>query len=374
MPSWDHGSAFKAMGAGTGDSAVETATLSSAETMTMLQMQTLQTLLYDLQGRVCKLEEWSRESHVEKKLEKTQWELGEWKFVDYKKQAQQIADLERAKKESTDKMQVIWSALRALEKNFEAGDRVPSFYAARGEGGQLPDISSPPRTNTQGEPSPEPRTLSHGGLPHPPGLGPPKASSRLQVSCSTPLAPARAPATSSLVRSMSAPETEARDHGIRISMVEVDGETLHRAEWRIEGLQQKLADKLGKPLISPLFFPGEHGQDSYQLMACPELQDPDQGMRTRKQKDRFINMVKEGPLHGSLKLKAIVRSKLEFYVTIGTGDALVRRGPITHDYSDSTVAGCPDLELNWLDKVDQDDGASLTFGVELRNFPLTLSV
>lgn len=74
-------------------------------------------------------------------------------------------------------------------------------------------------------------------------------------------------------------------------------------------------------------------------------------------------MVKKGPLHGALKLKAdcLDRAKvLSFYLTVGS----VRKGPFNYDFSECAIHGCDDFGADWLKQVDESTG-NLCVGVEI---------
>ncbi|CAJ1337151.1 unnamed protein product, partial [Effrenium voratum] len=86
------------------------------------------------------------------------------------------------------------------------------------------------------------------------------------------------------------------------------------------------------------------------------------GVRQRERKGLYATMVKKGPVHASLKLKAdclLDATVLRFHLTVGN----IRCGPFTYDYAECAVHGCEDFGIDWLKEID--DVESLRVGVEI---------
>lgn len=165
----------------------------------------------------------------------------------------------------------------------------------------------------------------------------------------------------SLLRAATVPSSAGKSssEGITLKMVETEsGSYCERAEWRIAGLRQKLKSCMGRPLVSPPFQ--ALGLANLRLMVFPDPLEASKGLRTRKQKEQYMTMVTQGPLHSALRFKAAgACSVLTFRLSVGDAYS----GPLTYDFSEHAVHGCEDFGINWLDKVD--GSGSLTVGVEL---------
>lgn len=149
--------------------------------------------------------------------------------------------------------------------------------------------------------------------------------------------------------------------GITVFPLEISGDSCMRAEWRIEDLRGKLQASMGRPLVSPPF--AASGLPNLRLMVFPDAKEAVKGVRSRERKGLYAAMVRKGPLHGALKLKADcleADTVLRFYLTVGT----VRCGPFTYDYSERAIHGCDDFGTDWLKQVDETNG-NLSVGVEI---------
>ncbi|CAJ1418923.1 unnamed protein product [Effrenium voratum] len=179
----------------------------------------------------------------------------------------------------------------------------------------------------------------------PPGLAPPKVSA---------LAALWQPKAITL-----APPVEVCP-GITVGQVDVWGMTCTRAEWRIEDVREKLQASMGRPLVSPPF--AARGLPNLRLMVFPDAREAAKGVRQRERKGLYATMVKKGPVHASLKLKAdclLDATVLRFHLTVGN----IRCGPFTYDYAECAVHGCEDFGIDWLKEID--DVESLRVGVEI---------
>lgn len=77
----------------------------------------------------------------------------------------------------------------------------------------------------------------------------------------------------------------------------------------------------------------------------------------------YAAMVKKGPIHGALKLKADclpLPTVLCFHLTVGRA----RKGPFTYNFSEQAIHGCDDFSVDWLREVD-DGTDNLRVGVEI---------
>mmetsp|Transcript_30735 Transcript_30735/g.55758 ORF Transcript_30735/g.55758 Transcript_30735/m.55758 type:complete len:465 (+) Transcript_30735:74-1468(+) len=149
--------------------------------------------------------------------------------------------------------------------------------------------------------------------------------------------------------------------GIRVGPIDVLGVVCARAEWRIDDLRGKLQASMGRPLVSPPF--AVRGLPNLRLMVFPDAREAVKGVRSRERKGLYAAMVKKGPLHGSLKLKADClehATVLLFNLTVGS----VRRGPFSYDFSECAIHGCEDFATDWLKQVEEPSG-NLRVGVEI---------
>jgi len=98
-------------------------------------------------------------------------------------------------------------------------------------------------------------------------------------------------------------------------------------------------------------------------MVFPDAREAAKGVRQRERKGLYATMVKKGPVHGSLCLKADClqdgATVLCYNLTVGKE----RRGPFTYDYKEKAVNGCEDFGIDWLKEID--DWEALDVGVEI---------
>jgi len=149
--------------------------------------------------------------------------------------------------------------------------------------------------------------------------------------------------------------------GMWIGPVQVAGTASMRAEWRIEDLRNRLQACMGRPLVSPPF--AVCGLPNLRLMVFPDAREAVKSARSRERKGMYAAMVKKGPLHGALKLKADclpLPTVLRFHLTVGAA----RKGPFTYDFSEQAIHGCDDFSVDWLRAVD-DGTDNLRVGVEI---------
>lgn len=148
--------------------------------------------------------------------------------------------------------------------------------------------------------------------------------------------------------------------GVNIVPAMVDGIDAEVAQWRIGHLSTKLRGCMGRALVSSPF--SMWGLQDLRLMVFPDGKEAAKGPRSRRQKELYAKKVSEGPLEGCLKLKVPdcpAPHVLKYYLKIGS----CRQGPFEHDFSESTVNGCLDFGVDWLQQVDADH--SLTVTVEV---------
>merc|ERR1719161_862476 len=84
--------------------------------------------------------------------------------------------------------------------------------------------------------------------------------------------------------------------------VEVDGTAYTRVEWLVDNFCAKLQPNMGRPLVSPPF--AACGLPNLRLMIFPDTPEAVKNARSRDRKNIYANVLKKGPLSGSLKLKA----------------------------------------------------------------------
>ncbi|CAE7789318.1 RNF122 [Symbiodinium sp. CCMP2592] len=156
-------------------------------------------------------------------------------------------------------------------------------------------------------------------------------------------------------------ETTEEAPGITVGQVNVSGVICTRATWKIEDVRDKLQATLGRPLVSPPFR--ARGLPNLRLMVFPDAREAAKGVRQRERKGLYATMVKKGPVHGSLCLKADClqdgATVLCYNLTVGKE----RRGPFTYDYKEKAVNGCEDFGIDWLKEID--DWEALDVGVEI---------
>lgn len=99
---------------------------------------------------------------------------------------------------------------------------------------------------------------------------------------------------------------------------------------------------MGRPLVSPPF--AARGLPNLRLMVFPDAREAAKGVRQRERKGLYATMVKKGPVHASLKLKADClqdATVLRFHLTVGT----VRCGPLPTIMPN---AQCMDVKISTL--------------------------
>eukprot|EP00439_Symbiodinium_sp_Y106_P057014 s1620_g8.t1 len=149
--------------------------------------------------------------------------------------------------------------------------------------------------------------------------------------------------------------------GIKIFGVDYAGSMCTRVEWRIDDLNGKLQASMGRPLVSPPF--AALGLPNLRLMVFPDGRETMKNARSSERKGLYTQMIKKGPLHGSLKLKAdCLQCATVMTVNLLVGQ--VRAGPLVYDFSEQAIHGLEDLGVDWLKQVDKSNG-SLTVGIEI---------
>lgn len=179
------------------------------------------------------------------------------------------------------------------------------------------------------------------------------------------------PPPASLSRAVTVPSQTVPQNGVTINAAEVDSQPCTRAEWQIRNLRSKLRGGFGRALVSPPFE--ACGLSNLRLMFVPsrpeeeEVQDAEAGgkvmPRGKMLKDKYVSMVNQGPLRGTLKLKAGGPEDMlamRFNLTVGS----VRRGPFFYDFAEHSLHGSDDFGTNWLEHADAKTGC-LTLGVEI---------
>eukprot|EP00931_Biecheleriopsis_adriatica_P100895 TRINITY_DN76131_c0_g1_i1.p1 TRINITY_DN76131_c0_g1~~TRINITY_DN76131_c0_g1_i1.p1 ORF type:complete len:383 (+),score=95.34 TRINITY_DN76131_c0_g1_i1:111-1259(+) len=149
--------------------------------------------------------------------------------------------------------------------------------------------------------------------------------------------------------------------GISIATADVAGSDCTRVEWRIEDLYGKLQASMGRPLVSPPF--AALGLPNLRLMVFPDGRDTMKNARSGERKGLYAAMIKKGPLHGALKLKADCL-QCATVMTVNLTVGKVRSGPLVYDFSEQAIHGLDDFGVDWLKQVDKASG-SLTVGLEI---------
>lgn len=142
------------------------------------------------------------------------------------------------------------------------------------------------------------------------------------------------------------------------------GRISHLVKWRIDRVETKFRDCVGRPLVSQQFE--VHVKDQIdltelRLMVFPNLGVDLSGKTMKEQKAQYEDKIAKGPLTGALKLKVVttIAGKLVVKFKLFVGGTW--QGPISHDFSDRIIHGC-DFNNNWREDMD---GGSLTVGVEI---------
>eukprot|EP00928_Gymnodinium_smaydae_P078681 TRINITY_DN62788_c0_g1_i1.p1 TRINITY_DN62788_c0_g1~~TRINITY_DN62788_c0_g1_i1.p1 ORF type:complete len:460 (-),score=102.71 TRINITY_DN62788_c0_g1_i1:93-1472(-) len=245
------------------------------------------------------------------------------------------------------------SALPTSKSAAAAPAPVPVGASARAP---PPAAAVPPGLIGSGRPSPspgDPLLVEARGLWHPPGLlGPSLASGTAVAAAAAAALPPKKPA----VRDDSPPP------GIVVRSGEVDGSLRTQVEWTIDGFRSKLQASMGKPLVSPPF--SVRGLTNLRLMVLPDALGAVNKARIRERKTLYASMVKKGPLHGGLKLKADFLDQptvIRFGASVGSGSA----GPArSYDFAQQAIQGPDDLGVDWIKQVDAVTG-SVRVNVEI---------
>mmetsp|Transcript_48422 Transcript_48422/g.90737 ORF Transcript_48422/g.90737 Transcript_48422/m.90737 type:complete len:373 (+) Transcript_48422:92-1210(+) len=148
--------------------------------------------------------------------------------------------------------------------------------------------------------------------------------------------------------------------GIKI-FAEYTGSMCTRIEWKIDDLNGKLQASMGRPLVSPPF--AALGLPNLRLMVFPDGRETMKNARSSERKGLYTQMIKKGPLHGSLKLKADCL-QCATIMTVNLIVGQVRAGPLVYDFSEQAIHGLDDFGVDWLKQVDKGNG-SLTVGIEI---------
>jgi len=150
---------------------------------------------------------------------------------------------------------------------------------------------------------------------------------------------------------------------LTVTTEEVDGGRKHIVKWRIDRVEQKLRESIGRSLVSQA-FPVEEDTvklSELRLMVTPSL-GLDGGSTTMKaEKARYEAKVKERNLTGSVKLKVVNNFDDSLNVTFSLFAGSEKQGPLEHNFADRIMFGC-DFTNNWLQ--DAENGV-LVVGVEI---------
>jgi len=139
---------------------------------------------------------------------------------------------------------------------------------------------------------------------------------------------------------------------------------VHIVRWRIDRVETKFRDCVGRPLVSQPFEVKDQDKVNLQelrLMVHPNLGLDVSGLTMKEQKARYEALINEGPLTGAVKLKVVNsfgdRLNITFNLFVGNH----KEGPLRHDFADRIIHGC-EFNCNWLKEFEN---GSLTVGVEI---------
>jgi len=149
---------------------------------------------------------------------------------------------------------------------------------------------------------------------------------------------------------------------LTVSEEKEDGKTVHKVKWRIDRVESKFRDCIGRPHVSqPFEVKGEVDLPELRLMVIPNLGQDITGLTMKEQKSRYEAVIKEGPLTGALKLKVVNNVGNRLMITFNLVVGSVKKGPFVENFADRIIHGY-DFENNWLEEIESE---SLTVGVEI---------
>lgn len=165
-------------------------------------------------------------------------------------------------------------------------------------------------------------------------------------------------------RSLLDTDPGSKDDGVTVTDTKIDGVECQHAEWRIANLSTKLRGCMGRALVSSPF--SALGMHDLRLMIYPDGKDVAQGPRSRRHKELYAKKITEGPLDGRLSLKIPSCPEdccdVQCYYMVGSS----RRGPFTHNFSESTVGECDDFGVDWLKELESDQSLVVCVDVSLQ--------
>lgn len=148
---------------------------------------------------------------------------------------------------------------------------------------------------------------------------------------------------------------------LTISEEKQDGKTVHKVKWRIDRVETKFRDCIGRPLVSqPFEVKDKVNLPELRLMVFPFLGDDISSLTMKEQKSRFEARIKDG-LTGALKLKVVNNFGDKLNITFNLLVGSERKGPFTHDFADRIIHG-EEFSNNWLKEFENE---SLVVGVEI---------
>jgi hypothetical protein len=148
---------------------------------------------------------------------------------------------------------------------------------------------------------------------------------------------------------------------------QVGGRIVHKVSWRIDRVETKLRDCLGRPLVSqPFEVKDTVDLPELRLMVIPSLgaNPSGQSLTTKEQKARYEALIKGRSLTGHLKLKVANRvtdARLMIRFNLSVGSQVKQN--IIHDFADRIIHGFEFSESSWLEELGND--GSLTVGVDI---------
>lgn len=143
---------------------------------------------------------------------------------------------------------------------------------------------------------------------------------------------------------------------------QVEGRSVHVIKWRIDRVETKFRDCIGRPLVSqPFEVKDKMNLPELRLMVSPNIGENVNSMTMKEQKSRYEAVISDGPLTGALKLKVVNNFGDRLMITFNLFVGSQKKGPLTHDFADSIIHVC-DFDSDWLKEFEN---GSLLVGVEI---------
>jgi len=146
--------------------------------------------------------------------------------------------------------------------------------------------------------------------------------------------------------------------GVSVTMHEMDGFLCTRVAWQIAHLRRKTTVSLGKPIVSPSF--AIENLTDVRLLMMPASCGSEEVKGRSKKMHKKQPASSGGPIRGGLKLKVgFGTPTLRFYLTVGS----YRWGPVTWDFTQHSMHGCDEFDIDWL--AQADEAGTITVGLDV---------